>query len=682
MITLNALDLVHSAKRLAYNFFHYRSHISAILETLPGQQLLELDIKVELPWAESRDYEYSKLYYRRPEDKHFSESDVICFRIRYSRRQERIRICLPEQIQQWPNVIFRVDASPYAQGRFNLYYLGLVDPAHDNEEEAQLTRSANLSAQRKQVELSETQLEILPGQQLLELVIKVELPWAESRDYEYSKLYYRRPEDKHFSESDVICFRIRYSGRRERIRICLSEQIQQWPNVIFRVDALPYAQGRFNLYYLGLVDPAQDNEEEAQLTRSANLSAQKEWVRKQVELSETQLRNFVPHYPESIGLELTPNCNFTCGHCSSHGTAELHRAHNKMSAMSREMLTDLATEVFPHLTVINIVGRGETTMASNALWSDFVEHVRKYQVFISLVTNAYDLKRKITIDLIAHIDTLTISIDGITEHTFAANRGGASLAHTMSEIAYFNDLRRNAGLARRPKLCLSWTLKKNNIGEFPDFIRTMAKFEPDLIYARHLLVFHEKDRAESLLDIPDEANVFLAEAYTLMRKFKIRSECPPLFGRPESSVTTSQALATVHSDLTSLPPVTDHIDPTSPDRVADRCIWIHRTGSILAGGEISTCGRHYAASAGNLATATSFMEVWNGPEMLGIRAAFGTAQEWSQCKNCWYRESRYDAQRNARAKRDNYLLDIGSKFSTDAWDFRGFEVGGLMDKHQ
>lgn len=522
-------------------------------------------------------------------------------------------------------------------------------------------------------------LEKLPGQQLLELDLTIELSWRDSRNYEYSKLYYRRPQDKHFSEQDVICFRILYSGRRERIRVCLPEQIRQWTNVIFRIDALPYARGRFNLHALTLCDPEKDNDEEAAMTIRANLSAQKEWVRKQVKISETQLRVFTPHYPESIGLELTPNCNLTCGHCSSHGTAELHRTHNKMRAMSREMLADLANEVFPHLTVINVVGRGETTMVSNALWSDFVGHVKKHQVFINLVTNAYDLKQKITSDLIAHIDTLTISIDGITERTFSANRGGASLAHTIGEIAFFHDLRKNAGLARRPKLCLSWTLKKNNIAEFPEFIRKMAAFEPDLIYARHLLIFHEKDRAESLLDIPNVANVHLAEAYALMHKFQIRSECPPLFDHPEPVIATEQDLNTPPSNSA---PTNNHVNPTSPDRVADRCIWIHRTGSILAGGEISTCGRHYAAVAGNLADAASFMEIWNGPEMMDIRAAFGTADEWSQCRNCWFRESRYDAQRSARAKGDHYLLDSGSKFSSDAWDFRGFETGGTLDKQQ
>jgi MoaA/NifB/PqqE/SkfB family radical SAM enzyme len=516
------------------------------------------------------------------------------------------------------------------------------------------------------------------GQSYLELDLTLDLSWEESRNYEYSKLYFRVPPTKLFSEDKVICFRVCYSGRRTQLRIQLPDYLRECTAVAFRVDALPYAKGAMTLHGLRLVDASNDDAAAATLTNAAALHAQKETVRHLVERSEQLLLDVTPHYPESLGLELTPNCNLSCGHCSSHGTPELHRAHNKMDAMSREMLGKLAAEVFPHLTVINVVGRGESTMVSKALWDDFVRYVRQHQVFVSMVTNAYDLKKKITAELIPFIDTLTISIDGITESTFAMNRGGASLRHTIEEIAYYHALRRSSELARRPKLCLSWTLKRNNIAEFPEFIRQMAQFEPDLIYARHLFVFHEKDRAESLLDSQSEANHYLAEAYALMKVHGIRSECPPLFettgSAPTEATPINPGIARQEADA----PIPQS-NATLPARVADRCVWFHRTGAILAGGQVSTCGRHYAEKAGDLASVPSFMHIWNGPAMRGVRASFGTANEWNQCKNCWFRESRYDVQRAARALHDDYPLTNVSNFSLDAWDFRGFETGTALD---
>jgi MoaA/NifB/PqqE/SkfB family radical SAM enzyme len=659
---------------------------SAVLQKQPGQQRVELDLTIELSGPDGPDgYEYSKLYFRKPEAKSFAETDVVCFRVRGCAQRERMRVCLPERLRDWTRVVLRVDALPHGQGRLQLHGLDLVDPAWDDEESALLTRNARLQAEqelaRQQAELAAREtsvtsavLEMQPGQQLVELDLTIDLSWDETRNYEYSKLYFRKPEDRQFSEADVICFRIRYGARRERIRVCLPERLRDWTRIVLRVDALPYCRGRLHLHALSLVDPSGDDEQSAALTRRAKLLQGKEWVRQQVELSERQLRTFTPHYPESLGLELTPNCNLTCGHCSSHGTPELHRMHNKMSAFAPDMLQRLAAEVFPHLTVINVVGRGEPTMVSKSLWSDFIGLVKEHQVLINVVTNAYDLKQKITPELIPQIDTLTISIDGITEKTFAENRGGASLAHTLKEIEYYHDLRRHAGLARRPKLCLSWTLKRNNIAEFPEFIRTMARFEPELIFARHLLVFHDKDREQTLLDIPEEANRHLAVAYALMREYQIRSECPPLF-----SLAASDTPAAPPSESTPVPQYVRDADPASPERVADRCIWFHRTGVILAGGSVATCGRTCAATGGNLSTAASFMEVWNGPEMTGVRAAFGTADEWPQCTNCWYRESRYDAQRVARTLGADHALDRPSVFTAEAWDFRAQTHGVAAD---
>jgi pyruvate-formate lyase-activating enzyme len=67
----------------------------------------------------------------------------------------------------------------------------------------------------------------------------------------------------------------------------------------------------------------------------------------------------VPHYPESLCVELQPGCNLTCAHCASHGTAELHRECNALGEVDRALLARLAEEVFPYLTSLCILGRGE-----------------------------------------------------------------------------------------------------------------------------------------------------------------------------------------------------------------------------------------------------------------------------------------------------------------------------------
>jgi len=167
-------------------------------------------------------------------------------------------------------------------------------------------------------------------------------------------------------------------------------------------------------------------------------------------------------------------------------------------------------------------------MVSEKLWFKLIELLDYYKVFLSCVTNGYFVRKRINETMLPIIDTLTISIDGFTEDTFSANRGGASLDYVLDNIHYFHELRQKAPLMRRPKLGLSWTIKRNNIAEFPDFIRFIKQFDPDFLYVRHLLVFHQKDQDQSLLDDPYLANRYLKEAYNLLKGSHIKLDVPPL----------------------------------------------------------------------------------------------------------------------------------------------------------
>ena len=59
----------------------------------------------------------------------------------------------------------------------------------------------------------------------------------------------------------------------------------------------------------------------------------------------------------------------------------------------------------------------------------------------------------------------------------------------------------------------------------------LPRFDPDLLYVRHLLVFHEKDRGQSSLGHADLANRYLGEAYAMLRGSRIKLDVPPLMSR-------------------------------------------------------------------------------------------------------------------------------------------------------
>lgn len=342
--------------------------------------------------------------------------------------------------------------------------------------------------------------------------------------YDYSKLYFATTPDEPFDETRVVCFKLRRSGEFETVRLRLPDAARATGWLRLRVDALGYTPGRVEARTARLGDGSDD----AETTRIAELLAQKERVRRDVERSERERLAVLPHYPESLSLELTAGCNLTCTHCSSHGDAAEHRLNNFRPAIDPAMLERLAHELFTHLTVVNLVGRGEPTMVSQSLWDLLTRLLDRYRVLMVCVTNGLFITRRFTPAVMPLIDTVVVSIDGTTPEVFALNRGGASLQRVLANVAAFHELRQSLPLVRRPRLGFSWTLKRNNIHQFPDFIRMVLPFDPALLYVRHQFVFREKDRDQSLIGEPEQVNRWLREAYALLEGTRIKLDVPPL----------------------------------------------------------------------------------------------------------------------------------------------------------
>jgi len=288
---------------------------------------------------------------------------------------------------------------------------------------------------------------------------------CESGRYDYSKLYFTRGVFDRYSEDRVLCFKMRQASAPETIRLAVPPDALKSGWMRLRLEAFPGTSGRCTVLAARLV-PEDGNA----LSGLAYLFAIKEWVRRQVAQSESLGRAVAPHPPESLSLELTAGCNFQCSHCSSHGDEQEHRMNNRRLSFTREMLDKLAHEVFPYLTLVNLVGRGEPTMVPTDLWNRLFELCETYRVLLTCVTNGSFVKHRFDLEKLRQLDTLTFSIDGMTSEVFAANRGGADLGAFMDNLAHFQSLRRDPSLLRPPRLGLSWTLKRNNIEQFPDFI--------------------------------------------------------------------------------------------------------------------------------------------------------------------------------------------------------------------
>lgn len=547
-----------------------------------------------------------------------------------------------------------------------------------------------------------------------DLDILFSLTWAGSQSYAYSKLYYRMTHQE-FSEDRTVCFKPKRRNHRETLRLALPE-FPRGAIVFFRIDASAHGVGtifvnRFN------VAPQQADTGPTVL---ADYNAAKEQTRAMVMQSEAGQKAALAHYPESLSIELTAGCNLTCSHCSSHGTGEVHDFHNRLQRFTPEGFASMADEVFPYLTSICLVGRGEPTFVSHQLWECVFEKAKQYNVLVSIVTNGLLLTKRLRPEHMPWVDTMMFSIDGYLSETMAANRGNVSLLTVVEALRHYDRLRRSTELARRPKLSVSFTLKRNNIAEFASFIEAVAQFQPDLVYSRHLLIFFEKQATETLLTSPEIANHYLAQAYRAMAQHNIPGDCPPIVAEaadvvPDPDVIKAMDYAFTSQRAQSAPiweeqqdtlvpclsdgvsdPIGDALmqsaqmaraplnlsqlaatidikpDQPQPDALPpDRCIYFHRTGVLMADQSVVTCARPYAATVGRVGEGQSFAQVWNSKDMVQCRGDFGTDNEWSQCKECWYRESRYAGQRDSRSEQQAYEMDSAeSSYDLRSWDFR------------
>ena len=193
----------------------------------------------------------------------------------------------------------------------------------------------------------------------VDIELSIDVSWEHSRRYRYSKLYYAQGPDGEFSEQRVVCFRIEKNLHKHRVRIRMPDDANTMQSILLRFDPFPFNYGRASVYTCSIsgdVDPQDE------LTRTAILSALKRHTRAAVKHSEDRQLEAVSHYPESMSLELQPGCNLQCDHCATHGTPQAHNNNNRLGAIDAARLEALASEAFPHMTLLHLVGRGEPLM--------------------------------------------------------------------------------------------------------------------------------------------------------------------------------------------------------------------------------------------------------------------------------------------------------------------------------
>lgn len=174
--------------------------------------------------------------------------------------------------------------------------------------------------------------------------------------------------------------------------------------------------------------------------------------------------------PDTIFIELTDRCNLSCIMCPCHGTGEMMIEGEGSSLMEKGLYEQIIDELSLYgkekrITIIPQL-RGESCL--HPMLPDLLKLTKEKGLHISLNTNATCFNDDIIDAILCYVDSLFISIDAVTEKTFAMIRRGADYSRVMRNIDSLLE-RRAVRNRAEPVIYTAFVLlgeNRNELGQF------------------------------------------------------------------------------------------------------------------------------------------------------------------------------------------------------------------------
>ena len=169
-----------------------------------------------------------------------------------------------------------------------------------------------------------------------------------------------------------------------------------------------------------------------------------------------------------VYIEPTSRCNLTCRTCIRNSWEE-SQGHMSPETWGRVLE---GVKALPSRPVIFFGGFGEPLMLPNI--AEMVAQTKAVAENVELITNGILLTEKLGRELIkAGLDTLWVSVDGVTPESYADVRIGAALPQVLENVQRFSLLRHET--ARRPEIGIAFVAMRKNIKDLPALIHMGSK---------------------------------------------------------------------------------------------------------------------------------------------------------------------------------------------------------------
>lgn len=240
-------------------------------------------------------------------------------------------------------------------------------------------------------------------------------------------------------------------------------------------------------------------------------------------ISEWTGRSIVWGLPYTITIEPTNLCNLRCPECPS-GTGELTRPPGSMELENYKRIID---EVAKHTFYVQLFFQGEPFINKHLI--DMIRYAHQKKMYVSISTNAHFIQNGMAEKLIeSKLDRLIVSIDGVTQKTYAYYRVGGKLSKVTDAIAHLHDVRRQNGDSQTDVI-LQFLVTKQNEHEVRQ-LQTMAK-KYDADVALKTIQVYSLESAARFLPTSERYHRYRIENGKLVTKNKMKNRCVRLWER-------------------------------------------------------------------------------------------------------------------------------------------------------
>lgn len=274
------------------------------------------------------------------------------------------------------------------------------------------------------------------------------------------------------------------------------------------------------------------------------------------------------HSLNRLYIEPTSRCNLACRTCIRNTWDE------PMGDMDWTVFERLAGQLrrFPHLESVMFGGFGEPTAHSRIL--EMIRAVKSLGLRAEMTTNATTLDDALVDGLLRErLDTLWISLDGVTEESFDAIRAGASLSRVLENIERLG--RRNGRDGHTIEIGVAFVVMKTNLGDVKHLDRLARA-----VGARRILVSHVLPYSEAM-----EKEMLCLQTLTLETFTFAPGKTELSLPRLDVNNTTKDTLFSLFQGFENLTLMGNRIAVD-----ARRCRFVHdRTSFVRWDGEVSPC---------------------------------------------------------------------------------------------